>query len=152
MTLDERPQLPLTTRKKVFVGVGAAMFLAQLAGAVLVAPAVTGPGDADAGLLVSIWGGITLWSVAVTLLLVRQADLPDIATAAMLVTIATFATFTLAAAFDLRGTEHDVNMVDALFLGVTGGALTAMVVWGIAMFLARVLRLPTTAGLDDEQR
>jgi hypothetical protein len=151
VTLDERPQLPLTTRKKALVAIGAVMFLAQIVAAVLVAPSVTGPSDADAGLLVSMWGGITLWSVAVTLLLVRQADLPDIATAAMLVTISTFAAFTLSAAYDVRGTEHDVNMVDALFLGVTGGALTAMVVWGIAMFTARVLRLPTTADLDDQK-
>jgi hypothetical protein len=34
-----------------------------------------------------------------------------------------------------------------MFLGVTGGALTAMIVWGVAMAAARVLRLPTTREL-----
>jgi hypothetical protein len=42
-------------------------------------------------------------------------------------------------------------MVDSLFLGVTSGALTALVVWGIAMFVARVLHLPTTERLHDEK-
>jgi hypothetical protein len=67
----------------------------------------------------------------------------------MLVAIATCAAFALSAALDVRGTEDSVNIVDTLFLGVTTGALTALVVWGIAMFIARVLRLPTTAHLHD---
>jgi hypothetical protein len=150
MTLDDRPQLPLTARKKAFVAVGAALFAAQVIAAVIVAPMITGPGDANFGALVSLWGVVTLISVLITLLLVRQADLPDIATAAMLVTIATFASFTLAAAFDVRGTDDEINLVDALFLGVTSGALTALVVWAIAMFVARLLHLPTTAGLNDD--
>lgn len=149
MTLEERRQLPLTPRRKALVAMGAVWFAAQVVVAVVVAPRITGPGDANVGVLVSLWGLTTLSSVVAALLLVRQADLPDIATASMLVTIATFAAFTLAAAYDVRGTDDAVNMVDALFLGVTSGALTAMVVWGIAMFVARVLRLPTTAGLDD---
>jgi len=149
MTLDQRPQLPLTPRKKVLVAAGGVLFAAQGIAALLVAPLITGPDDANFGVLVSLWGVTTLSSVAITLLLVRQADLPDIATASMLVTIATFAAFTLSAAYDVRGSDDEVNMVDALFLGVTSGALTAMVVWGIAMLIARVLRLPTTAGLHD---
>ena len=150
MTLDDRPQLPLTTRKKLLVAAGAAMFAAQVVAALLIAPAVTGPGDTNGGLLVSLWGFTTLCSVVTVLLLVRQADLPDVATASMLVTIATCATFALSAALDVRGTEGSVNIVDTLFLGVTSGALTALVVWCIAMFVARVLRLPTTAHLHDD--
>jgi hypothetical protein len=149
MTLDERPQLPLSRRKKVLVAAGLLLFAVQVVLAAVVAPRITGPGDANFGALVSLWGVATLSSVAITLLLVRQADLPDVATASMLVTIATFAMFTLSAAYDLRGTEDEVNMVDSLFLGVTTGALTAMVVWAIAMLVARVLRLPTTAGMTD---
>jgi hypothetical protein len=149
MTLDERPQLPLTHRKKAFVAVGVLLFALQVVAAAIVAPRITGPGDANFGMLVSLWGVTTLSSVIITLLLVRQADLPDVATASMLVTIATFAMFTLSAAYDVRGTDDGVNMVDALFLGVTTGALTAMVVWAIAMLVARVLRLPTTAGMGD---
>lgn len=144
MTIEDRPQLPLTALKKLMLGAGVVMFAAQVIAAVVVAPRITGPGDANGGLLVSLWGVTVLWSVAVTLLIVRQADLPDIATAAMLVTIATFAAFTLSAAYDVRGGDDEVNMVDALFLGVTSGALSAMVVWGIAMFVARVLKLPTS--------
>jgi hypothetical protein len=150
VTLDDRPQLPLTTRKKVLVALGAALFAVQVVTAIMLAPAVTGPGDTNGGLLVSLWGIMTLACVAIVLLLVRQADLPDIATASMLVAIATCAAFALSAALDVRGTEDSVNIVDTLFLGVTTGALTALVVWGIAMFVARVLRLPTTAHLHDE--
>jgi hypothetical protein len=151
MKLEERPQLPLTARRKVLVAAGAALFVAQVAAALVLAPMFTGPDDANPGAVVSLWGVVTLSSVVVTLLLVRQADLPDIATAAMLVTIATFAAFTLSAAYDVRGTDDEVNMVDSLFLGVTSGALTALVVWGIATFLARLLRLPTTEHLRDEK-
>ncbi|MEX2225186.1 MAG: hypothetical protein WEB52_01905 [Dehalococcoidia bacterium] len=151
MTLDDRPQLPLTARKKALVAAGVALFAVQVAGALAIAPYITGPGDANFGALVSLWGVATLSSVVVALLLVRQADLPDVATASMLVTIATFAAFTLSAAYDVRGSDDEVNMVDALFLGVTSGALTAMVVWGIAMLAARVLRLPTTAALHDRK-
>lgn len=144
MNIDDRPQLPLTARRKVLVAIGAVMFAAAVAAAWLVAPRVTGPDDADAGALVSLWGVSVLWCVITTLLLIRQADLPDIATAAMLVTIATFASFTLSSAYDVRGTGDSVNMVDSLFLGVVSGALSALVVWSIATFVARVLRLPTT--------
>jgi hypothetical protein len=116
MTLEERPQLPLTRRRIVLVVIGGAMFVAQIVFAWSIAPMVTGPTDANPGLVVTLWGVTTLWCVVVTLLLVRQADMPDIATAAMLVTIATFATFTLSAANDLRGTDDAWDLVDALFL------------------------------------
>jgi hypothetical protein len=151
MTLEERPQLPLTRRRKALVAAGAMLFVAQVVAALMLAPMFTGPDDANPGAIVSLWGAVTLSSVVITLLLVRQADLPDIATAAMLVAIATFAAFTLSAAYDVRGTDDEVNMVDSLFLGVTSGALTALVVWGIAMFVARVLHLPTTERLHDEK-
>lgn len=147
MQVDERPQLPLTPRRKVLAGIGAAMFVAQLAVAYLVAPEITGPGDANAGALAALWAGAIAWSVVAALLIVRQADMPDVATASMLLTIATFAVFGLSAAWDVRGTEDEINVVDSLFLGVTSGALTGLLVWGIAMLVARVLRLPTTAGL-----
>ena len=78
------------------------------------------------------------------LLIVRQADLPDIATASFIFTISSHAAFTLSAAFSARGTRAEVNLVDALFLGVTTGALTALIVWALAQGIARVLRLPTT--------
>ena len=83
------------------------------------------------------------------LLLVRQADLPDVATASFIVTISAFAAFALAGALNARGTSAKVNISDTLFLGVTTGALSALVVWAIAMGTARVLRLPTTAPLRD---
>ena len=140
----ERPELPLTSRKKVLLAVGLAMFAAQLIAAILLAPAVTGEGDANAGALAGLWAASIVWSVIAALLIVRQADLPDIATASMLVTIAPYAAFTLFAAIDVRGTEAETNLVDAMFLGVTGGALTSMLVWGIAMGVARALKLPST--------
>jgi hypothetical protein len=147
----ERPQLPLTTRKKAFVGVGAAMFAAQLAIAVFVAPAVTGEGDANAGALAALWACSVAWSITAVLLLVRQTDMPDIATAAFLLTIPAFGAFTLVAALDARGTESETNLVSALFLGVTAGALTALIVWPVAQVIARVLKLPTTEGMHGDQ-
>jgi len=144
MSIDERPQLPLTARRKILVATGATLFAAQVIAAWLIAPAMTGPGDASATTLGAAWVASIPISIAAALLLVRQADLPDVATASMLVTIATFAAFALAAAFDVRGSEDEVNMVDALFFGVTSGALTGLVVWALAMAIARILRLPTT--------
>ena len=120
------------------------MALAQAAAAWFVAPAVTGPGDADALVLVGLWFGCIAWSTAAALLLVRQADIPDVATAAMLVTIVAGGAFSLSAAWDLRGTDDSTNLSDALMLGVTGGALTGVAVWGAAMLIARRLRLPAT--------
>lgn len=150
MDFPERPELPLTNRRKVLVVVGVALALAQVAAAAAIAPAVTGEGDARAAVLLGIWGLSILCSVVATLCLIRQADLPDVATAAMLVTIPPFAAFSLSAAYDLRGTDAEYNLVSAIFLGVTAGALTAMIVWGVAMVVARLLRLPVAAP-DDEQ-
>lgn len=146
MQFPETKDLPLTTRRKALVAVGAAMALAQIATAVYVAPRITGAGDASAGALAAIWAASIPWSAVAVLLLVRQADIPDVATASMLVVIAAFGAFGLSAAFDARDSDGAVNLTDALFLGVTGGALTAMIVWGAAMAAARLLRLPVTRG------
>lgn len=143
----ERPELPLTPRKKILLTIGAAMFAVQLMSAIAIAPAVVGDGDANAAAIAGLWAASIPWSAIAVLLIVRQADLPDIATASMLVTIAPYAAFTLVAAYDVRGTKAEQNLVDAMFLGVTGGALTAMIVWGIAMAAARLLKLRTTREL-----
>lgn len=148
MQFDDRPQLPLTSRRKALVGVGVAMFLAQCGAAIALAPATTGA-HADATLLAAAGAASIAWSVATVLLLVRQADLPDVATASFMVTISAFATFAVAGALDARGTASEVNVTDTLFLGVTTGALAALVVWAIAMRAARLLRLPATPQ-DDE--
>jgi len=145
--LPERRERPLTDRKKVLVAIGAAMFAAQVIAALALAPVITGEGDANAAAIFALWAASIPWSVAAALLIVRQADLPDIATASMIVTIAPFAMFTLAAAFEARGTSAETNLTDAMFLGVTAGALTAMLVWSIATGLARLLKLPTSADL-----
>jgi hypothetical protein len=113
------------------------------------APPTTGADDANGWLLLGIWLASIGWSVATALLLVRQADLPDVATASMLVCITAFAAFALSAGFDARGTDAEQNLTDALFLGVTTGALDGLIVWGIAMGVARALRLPTTRELRD---
>jgi hypothetical protein len=149
MQFEDGPQLPLTPKRKALVAVGVAMFLAQIAVSALLAPPTTGRDDADVVVLAALWGGSVVWSVITVLLLVRQADAPDVATASFIVTIAAFATFALSAANDVRGTADEVSMVDALFLGVTSGALTALLVWGVAQAVARLLRLPTTAVLHD---
>jgi hypothetical protein len=65
-----------------------------------------------------------------------------LALAALLPSIAAFAAFTLSAALDARGRADETNLVDALFFGVTTGALTALPVWGVAEVAARLLRLP----------
>jgi hypothetical protein len=147
MEFEERPQLPLTSLRKALVAAGAALFGAQVLTAWAIAPATTGPGDANAGVLAAMWAISIGWSTLAVLLLVRQADLPDIATASFIVAIAVFGAFALSAALDLRGTEDEVNVTDALFMGVTSGALTGMIVWGVALGIARLLRLPTTEGL-----
>jgi hypothetical protein len=147
---EERPQLPLTTRRKLLVAAGALMFIGQIVAAIALAPPTTGTGDANAGVLAGLWAGSIGWSSLTVLLIVRQTDVPDVATASMLVTIAAFATFTLTAAFDARGTNAEINLTDALFIGVTGGALSAIVVWGIALGVARLLKLPNTQHLGDQ--
>ena len=148
MEFDDRPQLPLTPRRIALVALGFALFAAQVAVAWYVARVSTGEGIDGSAALAMIACSVPI-SVAATLLLVRQADLPDIATAAFIVTISPYAAFTLSAAFAVRGTTREVDLVDALFLGVTTGALMALVVWGCAMAVARLLRLPTTQELSD---
>ena len=142
--LPERRDLPLTDRKRALLAIGAAMLAAHVIAAIVLAPAITGGGDANATAIFGLWAVSIPWSAVTALLIVRQADLPDIATASMIVTIAPSAMFTLAAAFEARGTSAETNLTDAMFLGVTAGALTAMVVWGIATCVARLLKLPTS--------
>lgn len=147
MRFDDHPQLPLTPARTVLVAAGLALFAAGIVAAVAVAPRTVGPGHADAAVLLAVWAASLAWAVVSVLLLVRQTDLPDVATASLLVTVSAFATFALAAAFHARGTDAEVNLVDALFLGVTGGALSALIVAAIALAVARLLRLPTTEAL-----
>ena len=147
MQFENRPQLPLTTRRKILVGIGAAMFLVQVGAAALLADPTTGEGDASLAVFAALWAGSVAWSVTATLLLIRQADIPDVFTAALLVTIAPFALYGLMAALAVRGTSQETDIVSAMFFGITVGALTAILVWGMAMGLARALKLSTTAGL-----
>jgi hypothetical protein len=147
MDFPERPELPLTNARKAMLAAGGAMFVAQTVAAWLIAPLVTGEGDANAGAIFALWAASIPWSAAAALLIVRQADLPDIATASMLVTIPPFALFTLTAAIGARGTDAEYDLVSAMFLGVTAGALTSIIAWGIAMLAARLLRLPTSVDL-----
>jgi hypothetical protein len=116
--------------------------------AAIVAPEITADGDANGGAILVLWLASIPWATAVALLIVRQADLPDIATASMIATIAPFAIFALCAGIELRGTPAERDVVSTMFLGVTAGALTSMLVWGIAMGIARLLKLPTTAALS----
>jgi hypothetical protein len=60
----------------------------------------------------------------------------------MLVCVSAFAIFAVVAAIDARGTPAERDLVDTLFFGVTSGALTALLVWGIAVLVSRTLRLP----------
>ena len=147
MEFEDRPQLPLTSRRKALVAVGVTMLMTQLVGAAAVAPFITGTDNANATALFGLWAASIPWSTIAALLVVRQADVPDVATASFLITISAFAAFTLSAAIAARGSSAEVDLVDALFLGVTSGALTALVVWGLAQWIARVLRLPTTEGM-----
>ncbi len=148
MQFEHRPQLPLTQRRKWLVGLGATMALVQIIGAAIAAPATTGD-NANAATLAALVGASIVWSVATVLLLVRQTDLPDVATASFLVTISAFALYALVAAAHAHDSDPKVNIVDAMFLGITVGAMTALVVWALAMGIARLLRLPTTAALHD---
>jgi len=149
---EDRPQLPLSNRRKVLVGIGGAMFLGQLAAAALLVEPTTGAGDASIGVLALLWAGCLGWSVIATLLVIRQADIPDVLTASLLVTVAPFALYGLLAAVAVRGTDQETDVVSAMFFGITAGALTAVLVWAIAMGIARLLRLPTTAGLIGNDR
>lgn len=147
MQFEDGPQLPLTTQRKVLVAAGVLLLIVQLALAAALAPLITGPDNANTLALFIVWAASIPLSATGVLLLVRHADLPDIATASFIITISSYAAFTLSAAFAARGTRAEVNLVDALFLGVTTGALTALIVWAVAQGVARVLRLPTTEGL-----
>ncbi|HEX5480426.1 MAG TPA: hypothetical protein VFY79_11975 [Dehalococcoidia bacterium] len=148
MHFEERPELPLTPAKKALAAVGILMFSAQTVAALIAAPETTGTSHVATGWFVAMWAGCVAWSTVTALLVVRQADLPDVATASFIVTIAACAAFALSAAYSARGTDAQVNLVDALFIGVTGGALTSLIVWGLALGIARLLRLPTTEGID----
>jgi hypothetical protein len=150
MQVHDAPQLPLTPLRRALAGAGAAMFAAQTAGAIVAAPRTTGA-DASAGWLLALWAGCVVWSTVAALLIVRQADLPDVATASFVITIAACAAFALSAALAARDTAAEVNLVDALFLGVTVGGLTSLLVGGLAMGVARLLRLPTTEALRAER-
>jgi len=142
LRVEDAPQPPLSQRKKLLVSAGVAMFFAQAAAAAAIAPATTGVDDANFGAIAVLWAGSLAWSVATVLLTVRLADRPDLATASFIVTIVAFAAFTLSAAVNARGHADETNLVDALFFGVTTGALTALPVWAIAGAAARLLRLP----------
>lgn len=150
MQFEDGPQLPLTNRRKVLVAGGLAMWATQCGAAFTLGPRTTGPGDADPATLGALVAACLAWSVVTVLLLIRQADVPDVATASMLVVISAFGLFALSAALDVHGTPDEVNITDALFLGITAGGLASMAVWGIAMGVARLLRLPTTAHLREE--
>jgi hypothetical protein len=132
------------------VAAGIALFAVGVLAAIALAPRVTGTDNGDAATLLAIWVASVPWAVLTVLLVVRQADLPDVATAAFVVTITPFAAFALTAALAARGTDAEVDLVDTLFLGVTVGAMTALLVWGIALGVARLLRLPTTEALHAE--
>jgi hypothetical protein len=147
MQFEDRPQLPLTPARLRLVVVGLVLFVAGIAAGVALAPRVTGTDHGDATTLLAVWVASVPWAVITVLLVVRQADPPDIATAAFVVTITAFAAFALTAALAARGTDAEVDLVDTLFLGVTVGAMTALIVWGVATAIARLLRLPTTEAL-----
>ena len=65
-------------------------------------------------------------------------------TAALLVTIPPFALYALIAAMEARGTSDETDVVSAMFFGITVGALTAILVWTIAMGIARAVKIPTS--------
>jgi hypothetical protein len=150
MQFENRPQLPLTNRRKVLVASGFVIVLVQLAAAALLATPTTGEGDASLGVFATLWAAALVCSTVATLCIVRQADIPDVFTAALLVTIPPFALYALTAAMAVRGTDEETDVVSAMFFGITIGALTAVLVWAVAMGAVRVLKLPTTAELNDD--
>lgn len=150
MRFEDGPQLPLTARRKALAATGMAMTLGQVLAALALAPGLTEVGNTNTGTIVALWAISIPWSVAAVLLIVRQADLPDIFTASFLVTISACAAFALMAALDRRGGAGEVNLVDTLFFGVTVGGLTGLLVWGLAMAIARTLRLPTTEAMREQ--
>ena len=144
MQFEDRPQLPLTPRRKLLVGLGMAIFAVQIAGAALLAEPTTGDGDANLAVFAGLWLACFALSVVGTLCIIRQADIADVFTASLLMTIPPFAVYALAAALAVRGTEEETDVVSAMFFGITVGALTAVLVWAVAMALARMLKLPVS--------
>lgn len=144
MQFEDRPQLPLTRRRAALVAAGIVLFMGQLTAAAALAAPTTGPGDARALTFALLWAASVAVSIVVTLCVIRQAEIADVFTAALLATIAPYALYALVAALDLRGTPDEVDLVSAIFLGVTTGGLTAVVVWALSMGIARLLRLPTS--------
>jgi hypothetical protein len=119
-----------------------AIFAGQVVGAALLAPPTTGAGDANLAVLAALWLACLGLSIFGTLCIIRQADIADVFTAALLITTPPFAVYAVAAALAVRGTEEETDVVSAMFLGITVGALTAVLVWAVAMGLARMLKLP----------
>lgn len=142
MQFEDRPQLPLTPRRKALVGVGGLIFIGQIAAAAVLAAPTTGEGDASITIFAVLWLGCAALSLIGTMCIIRQADIADVFTAALLMTIPPFAIYALAAALSVRGTDEETDVVSAMFFGITVGALTAILVWAIAMGLARALKLP----------
>ena len=136
----------------MLVGIGVMLFVAQLIAAVLLAPPTTGPGDASATVFAALWVLSVVLSTTITLCIVRQADIADVFTAALLSSVAPYALYALIAALDLRGTPDETDIVSAVFLGVTTGALTGVLVWAIAMMFARALGLPTAIDTGDDSK
>ena len=151
MQFEDRPQLPLTPQRKLAAAAGALMLVAQIGAAAMLAPNTTGAGETSTGTVVALWAISIPWSVIAVLLLVRQADLPDVFTASFIATISACAVFALIAALNRRGSSGEVNLVDTLFFGVTTGGLSGLLVWGAAMGVARVLRLPTAEALHEPE-
>ena len=149
MHFEDSPQLPLTTLTKALLAAGAAMFAAQLAGAIAAAPRTTGAGNADAAVLFAMWGGSIAWSAVTVLLLVRQADLPTSRRRRSSSSSRRSSRSRWRPHSTRAAAIAEVNVVDTLFLGVTTGALTALIVWALAMAVARLLRLPTTVALRE---
>ncbi|MDP9236988.1 MAG: hypothetical protein M3P30_06255 [Chloroflexota bacterium] len=143
--------MPLTARRKVLTATGMLMMMVQVIVAAALAPSLTEAGNTSTGAVVTLWAISIPWSVVTVLLLVRQADLPDIFTASFLATVSASAVFALVAALSRRGGAGEVNLVDTLFFGVTVGGMSGLVVWGAAMAIARVLRLPTTEALHEQE-
>jgi hypothetical protein len=144
MQFEDRPQLPLTSGRKMLVGLGAAIFVVQLVGAALVAEPTTGEGDASIAMFAGLWLTCLVLSIAGALCIIRQADIADVFTASLLMTIPPFAVYALVAALAVRGTDEETDVVSAMFFGITVGALTAVLVWAVAMGLARLLKLPVS--------
>jgi hypothetical protein len=142
MQLEDRPQLPLTPLRRLLVAAGITIFGLQVIAAALLARPTTGEGDVSITVVAALWAGCFALSTVGALCIIRQADIADVFTAALLMTIPPFAVYALFAALAVRGTEEETDVVSAMFFGITVGALTAVLVWAAAMGLARALKLP----------